>query len=80
MLREGELDAAIYADLPNDPALKSLIPDPEAAAQKWYAQHKVVTEALARSRPDLVAEVFRLLAQSKKAAEGRRHRFPSPRA
>ena len=34
MLREGELDAAIYgADLPSDPTLKSLIPDAEAAAQ-----------------------------------------------
>src|SRR5262245_31350274 len=38
MLREGELDAAIYgADLPNDPTLKSLIPDAETAAQTWYA-------------------------------------------
>src|SRR4029077_8099466 len=36
MLRAGELDAAIYgADLPNDPTLKSLIPDAEAAAQAW---------------------------------------------
>ena len=35
MLREGELDAAIYgADLPNDPALKSLIPDAEAAGRR----------------------------------------------
>src|SRR6516165_6798484 len=34
MLREGELDAAIYgADLPNDPTLKSLIPDAETAAE-----------------------------------------------
>ena len=39
MLREGELDAAIYgADLPNDPTLKCVIADPEAAALKWYAQ------------------------------------------
>ena len=77
MLREGELDAAIYgADLPNDPAFKSLIPDPDAAAQAWYARHQVVpinhmvvvTERLAKSRPDLVAEVYRLLAQSKRAA------------
>lgn len=53
-----------------------LIPDPDAAAQQWYARHKVVpinhmvvvTERLARSRPDLVAEVYRLLAQSKAAA------------
>jgi 4,5-dihydroxyphthalate decarboxylase len=43
MLREGELDAAIYgADLPNDPTLTSLIPDPQAAALKWYARHRVV--------------------------------------
>ncbi len=77
MLREGELDAAIYgADLPNDPALTSLIPDPEQAAQQWYARRQVVpinhmvvvTESLAGSRPDLVAEVYRLLAQAKKAA------------
>jgi 4,5-dihydroxyphthalate decarboxylase len=35
MLRDGELDAAIYgADLPDDPTLQSLIPNPEAAAQK----------------------------------------------
>jgi len=43
MLRDGELDAAIYgADLPKDPALTSLIPDPDNAARTWYARHKVV--------------------------------------
>ena len=77
MLRAGEIDAAIYgADLPNDPMLKSVIPDPDAAAEKWYAQHKivpinhmvVVTQKLAQSRPDAVREVFRLLAESKRAA------------
>jgi 4,5-dihydroxyphthalate decarboxylase len=77
MLREGELDAAIYgADLPNDPTLKSLIADPEAAAQKWYARHKVVpinhmvvvTEKLAKTNPAAVREIYRLLAQGKKVA------------
>ena len=77
MLREGELDAAIYgADLPNDPAFQSVIAEPEAAAQKWFAQHKVVpinhmvvvTEKLAKSSPDTVREIYRLLLQSKKAA------------
>jgi len=77
MLRAGELDAAIYgADLPNDPALKSLIPDAEAAAQRWYARHKVlpinhmvvVTEKLARSDPQTVKEIYRLLLQAKTAA------------
>jgi len=77
MLRAGELDAAIYgADLPNDPALKSLIPDAEAAAQRWYARHKVlpinhmvvVTEKLARSDPQTVKEIYRLLLKAKTAA------------
>jgi 4,5-dihydroxyphthalate decarboxylase len=77
MLREGEIDAAIYgADLPNDPMLKSIIPEPDAAAQSWYAQHKVVpinhmvvvTQTLAHSNPDAVREMFRLLVESKRAA------------
>src|SRR3954454_25390191 len=76
MLREGELDAAIYgADLPNDPTLASVIPDPDAAALKWHAQHGVVTtnhmvcvpKSLPKSRPQAVVEVFRMLAQSKAA-------------
>jgi 4,5-dihydroxyphthalate decarboxylase len=77
MLRDGEVDAAIYgADLPNDPTLKSVIADPDAAAEKWYARHKVVpinhmvvaTERLSKSDPGAVREVFRLLADSKRAA------------
>jgi 4,5-dihydroxyphthalate decarboxylase len=77
MLREGELDAAIYgADLPNDPTLQSVIADPEGAAQAWYANHKVVpinhmvvvTEKLAQSHPEIVKEIYRLLLQAKTAA------------
>jgi 4,5-dihydroxyphthalate decarboxylase len=77
MLRDGELDAAIYgADLPNDPNLKSVIPDPDTAARKWYEQHGVVpinhmvcvTESLAQSKPQAVVEVYRMLAASKAAA------------
>jgi 4,5-dihydroxyphthalate decarboxylase len=77
MLREGELDAAIYgADLPNDPTLKSVIPDAETAAQTWYARHHVVpinhmvvvTEKLAKSNPKIVEEIYRLLLQAKTAA------------
>src|SRR5262249_890976 len=76
MLRAGELDAAIYgADLPNDPTLKSLIPDAEAAAQRRYARHKVVpinhmvlvTEKLAKPN-GRVKEIYRLLLQAKPAA------------
>jgi 4,5-dihydroxyphthalate decarboxylase len=79
MLREGDLDAAIYgADLPKDPALTSVITDPEAQAQAWFAKHRVVpvnhmvvvTETLAKSNPHAVREIYRLLAQGKKAAGG----------
>lgn len=77
MLREGELDAAVYgADLPNDPSLQSVIPDADTAALNWYAKHGVVpinhmvcvTAELAKSNPKAVVEVYRLLAQSKAAA------------
>ena len=77
MLRDGELDAAIYgADLPNDPSFTSVIPDAAAAALRWYAGHQVVpinhmvvvTEKLARSDPAAVKEIYRLLADSKRAA------------
>jgi len=77
MLRDGEVDAAIYgANLPSDPTLKSVIPDPERAAAQWYARHKVVpinhmvvaTEKLSKSSPEAVREVFRMLVESKRAA------------
>ena len=77
MLREGELDAAIYgADLPDDPGLRSVIPDPDSAARRWFAQHHVVpinhmvvvSEQIARSSPEVVREVYRLLRESKRLA------------
>jgi 4,5-dihydroxyphthalate decarboxylase len=79
MLRAGEVDAAIYgANLPNDPTLTSVIPDPEKAAQAWFAKHKVVpinhmvvvTEKLAKSNPDAIREVYRLLVRGKAAGGG----------
>jgi len=77
MLQDGELDAAIYgSDMPDDPRLQSVIPDPDQAARAWYDKHGVVpvnhmivvTEALAKSRPDLVTEIYRMLCDGKKAA------------
>jgi 4,5-dihydroxyphthalate decarboxylase len=77
MLLDGELDAAIYgAEIPQDPRLQSLIPDPDAAARDWYAKHKlvpvnhmvVVTEELARSNPNAVNELYRMLEAGKKTA------------
>ena len=77
MLIAGELDAAIYgAALPKDPRLQSVIKDPEAEAKSWYAKHGlvpvnhmvVVTDELARSNPQAVGELYRLLEEGKKAA------------
>ena len=77
MLLAGELDAAIVAEraLP-DARLASVIPDPAAAAEAWRAKHRalqinhmvVVKESLAHSDPDVVREVWRLLAESRAAA------------
>lgn len=77
MLLDGELDAAIYgAAMPDDPRLRSVIPDPEAAALAWYGKHGVIpvnhmvvaTDEVARAHPEAVAEFYRLLAESKAAA------------
>lgn len=77
MLLAGELDAAIYgAAIPDDPRLRSVIPDPDAAAKGWYAKHGlvpvnhmvVVPETLVQSNPKAVAELYRLLEAGKAAA------------
>jgi 4,5-dihydroxyphthalate decarboxylase len=77
MLLGGELDAAIFGGaMPSEPQLKSVIPDPEAAALAWYRKngavpinHMVVLkETLAKSDPSAVREVYRMLLESKKTA------------
>ncbi len=77
MLLDGELDAAIFGTaLPPDPRLKSVIPDPDNAAKDWYKKYGtvpinhmvVVKTSLSNSDPGAVREVFRMLAESKKAA------------
>jgi 4,5-dihydroxyphthalate decarboxylase len=76
MLLAGELDAAIYgAELPDEKRFQSVIPDPDAAVRAWHAKHGVVpinhmvvvTAELARSKPALVKEVYRLLLQGKRS-------------
>jgi 4,5-dihydroxyphthalate decarboxylase len=76
MLLAGEIDAAILAAPAADPRIEPLIPDPEAAAQDWHRRtgavqinHMVVVkDALTKSHPAAVQEVYRLLHDSKKAA------------
>ncbi len=77
MLLEGELDAAVLTgkDLKH-PKFKYLIPDHEAAEKDWYQKYGLVPinhmvtvrESLLKSSPWVAEEIFRLLAESKKAA------------
>ena len=78
LLLDGEVDAAIYgADVPSDPRLKSVIPNPEVAAQAWYRKYGfspinhmvVIKEAVARENPQIVKEVYQLLLASKRTAD-----------
>jgi 4,5-dihydroxyphthalate decarboxylase len=77
MVLEGELAAGIYGQaLPQDKRFQSVIPEPEAAARQWHAKHGVVpinhmvvvTQDLARTQPETVAEVYRMLLAGKRAA------------
>jgi 4,5-dihydroxyphthalate decarboxylase len=76
MLLDGELDAAIVGDKFPDPRLKPLIPDAETANAKWSETHGgvpinhmlVIREGLAKARPDVVREVYRLFREAKDAA------------
>jgi 4,5-dihydroxyphthalate decarboxylase len=76
-LMDGEVAAGILGDkLPDHPQAKHLIADPQAAAKAWYEKYGCthinhmffVDTDLAETRPDVVAEIYRLLAESKKAA------------
>jgi len=78
MVLDGELDAAIFGgNMPTDPRLKSVIADADAAAQGWYKKHGivplnhmvVVKSGLSESDPGAVREVFRMLQESKSAAD-----------
>jgi len=76
MLLDGEIDAAIVGDKFPDPRLKPLIPDAETANRKWSESHGgvpinhmlVIREQLAKSRPDVVHEVYRLFQEAKQAS------------
>ena len=78
MVLDGELDAAIFGgNVPTDPRLKSVIPDPDARGEGMVqeARHRAVQpygrgqeHAVASPIPGAVREVYRMLAASKKAA------------
>jgi 4,5-dihydroxyphthalate decarboxylase len=77
MMFDGDVAAAILgADMPKDPRVRTLIPEPHKAAQAWYKRTGVIPinhmfavhERVSRERPDVVQEIFRMLVESRKAA------------
>jgi 4,5-dihydroxyphthalate decarboxylase len=80
MLLAGELDAAIIGtDLPDDPRLKPVLPDPHNAARAWSQRlqmlpinHMMTVDLdLCREHPDVVRELYALLLQSKAMADAK---------
>ena len=75
MLLDGEVDAAIVGDKFPDPRLAPLVPDPEEANRKWSQGHGgvpinhmlVMREEIARTRPDIVRDLFALFKRARAA-------------
>jgi 4,5-dihydroxyphthalate decarboxylase len=71
MLLAGEVDAAVLSDpVPKDDRLKSVIPDPAAAADDWHRRKGAIQVnhlvCVKTSLPqNVVDEVFRMLQESK---------------
>ena len=73
MLLAGEIDAAILAEPPTDGPLKTLIPDPAAAAAAWKAKNRAIQINHMVTVKDTVSDsqaqdVFSLLKKSREAA------------
>jgi 4,5-dihydroxyphthalate decarboxylase len=76
MLLDGDIDAAILGDVPEQGPLKHLIPDHAAEGERWAHGHggvpinhmAIIRREIAELRPDVVREVYRLLRESRAAA------------
>lgn len=75
LLLQGDLAAIIQrVDIAGRPELRTLIPNAKTEAARWSAREGilpvnhvlVVHETIARDRPDVVREVFRMLAESRR--------------
>jgi 4,5-dihydroxyphthalate decarboxylase len=79
MMLDGELTATLQGiDLPKNPRVERLVPDPHQKARDWYARegvvpinHLFVVHAdIAKDRPDIVREIFRMIRDSRALTEG----------
>jgi 4,5-dihydroxyphthalate decarboxylase len=77
MMFDGDVTAAILgADMPKDPRVRTLVPEPHKAAKEWFKRTGIIPinhmfavhEEIARERPDVVREAFRMIVESRTAA------------
>jgi len=77
MMLDGELAAVVMgSEMPDDPRVQRLIPDPYNAAKAWYARAGVIPinhvfvvhEEIATRRPDVVREIYRMIKESRALA------------
>lgn len=85
LMLEGELAAALLGeDMPKDERVRTLVPDAQNAAKAWFARENVVPinhmfvvhENVSKERPDIVRELYRMICESRAAAEGVPAVFP----
>lgn len=76
MLLDGEIDAAIFGAEPPKAPVAPVIREADSAGRDWASRHGgtpinhmvVVHESIARQRPDVMREIYRLLLASRNAA------------
>lgn len=77
MMFNGEIAAGILGkDMPKDPRVASVIPNAKEAGAEWIRREGlvpinhvfVVRKELAKERPDVVREIYRMLIESRKLA------------
>jgi 4,5-dihydroxyphthalate decarboxylase len=74
MMLDGDLAAAILGvDMPKDPRVQTLVPDPFTAAKDWYARENVIPinhmfvvhENISKNHPQAVQEIYRMIVESR---------------
>jgi 4,5-dihydroxyphthalate decarboxylase len=86
MLLAGDLDAAIVDPVPADPRVKLVVADADDVYARWRQRHDarainhmvVLRASFCRAHPQAVREVFRLLAESRDAADSGFDRDSAP--
>jgi 4,5-dihydroxyphthalate decarboxylase len=74
MMLSGEIAAAILGiDMPKDPRVRTLVPNANAAARQWHQREGIVPinhmfvvhRDVSKHRPDVVRELYRMIAESR---------------